>query len=267
MNGEILINAIGGISDSHITEFAVVVAKRKTYNLRAMKWLPAACFGAFIILTAVFYRNSLRNVPEPASSSSSVNSIVQTDFFDPSTYISQILSTESTSNPNSTVSEHTTTGDCSVLTPPPVSQVTVPNAVYQNKSVSYSVAKQQFDHPVKECTAQNFKGYEIGIVSQTGKIDGSEKITYLDMTYNFSNGIIIITDQDRMFAEGSLYMESLEKIKYKGHTFMVDLYTDNDHVCYEYYPTKDKGLAYKALFDKDTDKYEILDLILSLEVY
>lgn len=278
MNGKLLMNAIGEISDRHIIEFAEVKHRHKIYNLPIFKLIPAACLGAIVIASVLFYQshNSGIQLPEPSNSDVGNNVLQQpsdssVNSFDPATSDSQAGNTYEPSNPNSTTAEHpTTSGDIGTTEPPPVSQITPgvdspPNMVYQSKNASYSVAKQQFGHAIKECTAPNFTGYAIGIVSRTGNHDGSEETICVHTTYKFTNGEIIIEDQDRL--GGYIYDEFAETIEYKGHIFAIKTYlAEKNQVRYEYYPTQEKGLAYIAEFDKDTDTYEIFDLILSLVV-
>lgn len=274
MNGKILMKAIGEISDRHIMEFAEVKPVRRTYQ-SVFKLIPAACLGTIVIASVLFYLSHNTGVQLPApSNGDSANNVLHlpsdssVNASDPATSDSQSGITNEPSVPDGTTSEHPTTSDNTIASEPSTPSqdapgIGTPNAVYREIDVSYSVAKQKFGHQIKECTAPNFVGYSVGVCNQTGKDDGSEETICLDVIYRFSNGRVIIDDQDRI---GGLYDGFGEKIEYKGYTFTVDSYADNEHVSYQCCPTGERGLAYIAEFDKDTDTYEILDLILSLEV-
>lgn len=275
MNGKILMKAIGEINERHIIEFADVKRTKKSYSLQLFKFVPVACLAAIVIASAIIYQSHNSDIQLPApSNKDDINNVLHStsdfsvNFSDPATSDSQSEITNEPSNPNGTTSERPTTPDNNSTTnPPPVSQVTpgidTPQAVYQGQKVNYNEARKAFDHSIVECTNRNFTGYTIGTVSNIGNYDCSEKVI-IDIIYSFTNGTITICDQDRMHG-AYLYAESSKKIEYKGHTFMVET-TDNEHVRYGYYPTQQSGLAYIAEFDKDTDTYEILDLILSLKV-
>lgn len=137
-----------------------------------------------------------------------------------------------------------------------------PLAVHQGQKVTYEQAKTVFNHPVKECTASTFCDYILGMVST----NGSNTIMCIDLEYRFSNGKITITDQDRM-GGGYLYAESEQQIHYKDRIFMVETnLADEGNVRISFYPTNESGLAYTAIFSGQIDQYEILDLIISLEI-
>lgn len=275
MNGKILMKAIGGINERHIIEFADVKRTKKCYGLLLFKFVPAACFAAIVLASAIIYQSHNSDIQLPApSNGDGANNVLHlpsdysVDTSDPATSDSSSGITNEPSNPNGTTNEHPTTSDNNSTTnSPPVSHVTPgvdhPQAVYQGQKVNYNEARKTFDHSIVECTDSNFTGYTIGTVSNTGNHDGSEKVI-IDIIYGFTNGTVTICDQDRMHG-AYLYAESSKKIEYKGHTFMVET-TDNEHIRYGYYPTQQSGLAYIAEFDKDTDTYEILDLILSLKI-
>ena len=172
----------------------------------------------------------------------------------------------STQNPIPSEPSNPNTENPSGSSDPNTPSVDNPLAVHQGQKVTYEQAKTVFNHPIKECTASTFCDYIIGIVSQTGNHDGSEKTTCLDITYRFSNGTIIITDQDRM-GGGYLYAELEQQINYKDRIFMVETnFADEGNVRISYYPTNESGLAYTAIFSSQMDQYEILDLIVSLEI-
>lgn len=278
MNGEILMKAIGGISDRHITEFAEVKPTHKAYSSFLFKLIPAACLSAIVIASILLYQSHNSNIQLPISpNDDSTNNVLElpsnssTNSSDPATSDPKSGITNEPSNPDSTTDAPPTTSDNTTTPePPPSSQTTPgienPSGVYQGQKVDYNTARNLFGHAIKECTAHNFIGYTVGAVSNTGNHDGSEKVVCIDINYNFTNGTITICDQDRM-SGAYLYAESSEKIEYKGHIFMAehDL-VDKNHVRYGYYPTQQNGLAYIAVFDKGTDQQEIFDLILSLVV-
>lgn len=67
---------------------------------------------------------------------------------------------------------------------------------------------------------------------------------------------------------GYLYAELEQQINYKDRIFMVETnFADEGNVRISYYPTNESGLAYTAIFSSQMDQYEILDLIVSLEIW
>lgn len=138
-----------------------------------------------------------------------------------------------------------------------------PGAVHTALNVSYDEAKEKFGYPIEKCSRSGFLGYKVGIVSQDGNID-SEKAFCLDLTYEFTNGYIYIQDQDR--SVGKLADPGIEQYDYLGRTFVTENSYDDELIRIGYYPTDMGGLAYCAIFDKSVDMYEIMDLIISIEL-
>ena len=138
-----------------------------------------------------------------------------------------------------------------------------PGAVHTSLSVSYDEAKERFGYPIVKCSRSDFLGYKVGIVSRNGDI-GSKEAFCLDLTYEFTNGHIYIQAQER--SVGKLANHGTEQYDYLGRTFvMEDSYNDEQHTI-GYYPTDTGGLAYRATFDRSVDIYEIMELIISVEL-
>ena len=139
-----------------------------------------------------------------------------------------------------------------------------PGAVFTNVSVGYGEAKEKFGHPIVPCQRADFTGYKVGIVSRDGDISGSGAFC-LSVTYTFADGIVGLDDQDRW--SSSSFSTYGEEYTYRGRTFYVqapDAYRDYLHI--GYWPTLDSGIGYQAHFGPDADVYEIMDLIISLEL-
>lgn len=144
------------------------------------------------------------------------------------------------------------------------------HAVLTMIDVDFDEAKEKFAHPIVRCEKEGFAGYKVGIVSQNGDV-GSKEAFCFSVRYEFANGSITLSDYDRMTGVHS-YSDSEKKYEYRERTFYdqtpnygpaVTDYADSVHI--GYYPTGEKGIAYYAVFDADTDVYEIMDLIISLE--
>lgn len=56
-----------------------------------------------------------------------------------------------------------------------------------------------------------------------------------------------------------------EQYEYLGRTFVAERSYD-DRIIIGYYPTDMGGLAYQAHFDSSVDVYEIMDMIISVEI-
>ncbi|MBR6622496.1 MAG: hypothetical protein IKK91_01160 [Ruminococcus sp.] len=139
----------------------------------------------------------------------------------------------------------------------------LPYAVHTDLDVSYEEAKERFGHDVTECTRSDFLGYKIGIVSRNGNINSGKTIC-LDVTYKFTNGIISIIDQDRM--DGSRATYGTKQYDYLDRTFNDETFVNDEQITIGYYPDNDNGLAYVAVFDRSADIFEIMDMIISLEI-
>lgn len=137
-----------------------------------------------------------------------------------------------------------------------------PGAVHTTLKLSYDEAKARFGYPIEKCTRNNFIGYKVGIVSKNGNTT-SEEAFCLDITYEFNNGIIYIADQNR--SAGKLANPGIE-YDYLGRTFVEEISYDDNLITIGYYPTEMNGIAYRASFDKSVDIYEIMDLIISIEI-
>lgn len=140
---------------------------------------------------------------------------------------------------------------------------TTPGAVYSSVNVSYKEAKEIFGHPIVSCASGSFIGYQVGVVSRNGNIHESGAFC-LSVTYRFSNGSINLQDQDR--SAGSVAHNTGERYEYGGRTFYVSEGYADDGLYVGYFPTGDDGIAYQAFFDEDTDVYEIMDLMISVEL-
>ena len=139
----------------------------------------------------------------------------------------------------------------------------LPYAVHTDLDVSYEEAKERFGHAVSECTRSDFLGYTLGIVSQNGDID-SDRAFCLDISYEFTNGTIAVIDQDKM--PGSRATYGPVQYDYRGRIFKDETFVNDEQITIGYYPDGDNGLAYVAVFDRSADIYEIMDLIISLEI-
>ncbi len=141
-----------------------------------------------------------------------------------------------------------------------------PGAVFTSADVGYHEAKETFGHPIVSCSDRDFVGYEVGVVSKNGDIHADGALC-LSVTYDFTNGSIGLQDQDRM--TGSAAHETGDRYEYGGRTFYVQTH-DESYLDYYYeigyFPTADSGIAYQAYFDEEADVYEIMDLIISLEI-
>ena len=139
----------------------------------------------------------------------------------------------------------------------------LPYAVHTDLDVSYEEAKERFGHAVSECTRSDFLGYTIGIVSQRGDIY-SDRAFCLDVAYKFINGTIAVIDQDKMSGSRATYGPL--QYDYRDRIFQDETFINDEKIMIGYYPDGDSGLAYVAVFDRSADIYEIMDLIISLEI-
>lgn len=139
----------------------------------------------------------------------------------------------------------------------------LPYDVHTELDVSYGEAKERFGHAVSECTRSDFLGYKIGIVSRNGNINSGKTIC-LDVTYKFTNGIISIIDQDRI--DGSRATYGTKQYDYLDRTFNDETFLNDEQITIGYYPDNDNSLAYVAVFDRSADIFEIMDMIISLEI-
>lgn len=139
----------------------------------------------------------------------------------------------------------------------------LPYAVHTDLDVSYEEAKERFGHAVSECTRSDFLGYTIGIVSQRGDIY-SDRAFCLDVAYKFINGTIAVIDQDKMSGSRATYGPL--QYDYRDRIFQDETFINDEQITIGYYPDGDSGLAYVAVFDRSADIYEIMDLIISLEI-
>ena len=148
--------------------------------------------------------------------------------------------------------------------PPDQSDPGTPGAVFTNVSVGYSEAQETFGHPIAPCYDGSFIGYEVGVVSRNGDIH-AEGAYCLSVTYEFTDGSVSVTDQDRM--SGDVVSYAGEQYEYGGRTFCVMEEGYADGLLYVgYYPTGQSGVAYQAVFDEGSDLYAIMDLIIALEI-
>ena len=139
----------------------------------------------------------------------------------------------------------------------------LPYAVHTDLDVSYEEAKERFGHAVSECTRSDFLGYTIGIVSQNGDIYSDRTFCY-DVAYKFINGTIAVIDQDKMSGSRATYGPL--QYDYRDRIFQDETFINDEQITIGYYPDGDSGLAYVAVFDRSADIYEIMDLIISLEI-
>ena len=138
-----------------------------------------------------------------------------------------------------------------------------PDTAHTLIDVSYDEAKERFGYPIVECSRSDFLGYKVGVVSKNGHTESKEAFC-LDLTYDFTNGQILIQDQDR--SAGKLANPGIEQYDYLGRTFVKEDSYDDEHIIIGYYPTDMDGFAYLATFDKSVDVYEIMELIISVEL-
>lgn len=138
-----------------------------------------------------------------------------------------------------------------------------PGGVHTTLNVNYDEAKERFGYPIEECSRSDFLKYKVGIVSQNGNIDSKEAFCW-DLTYEFTNGYIYIQDQDR--SAGKLANPGIEQYEYKDRIFVTEDSYDDEYIRIGYYPTDMGGLAYCATFNKSVDMYEVMDLIIEVEL-
>ena len=148
-------------------------------------------------------------------------------------------------------------------TQPNKSQSGTPMGVYTELSVGYEEAKERFAHPVVQCFDSDFVGYKVGVVSQNGNISMDRAFCW-DMTYEFTNGLVYIQDQDR--SAGKIANNGIEQYDYCGRTFVREESYDNGRIIIGCYPTDMEGLGYRAEFDSSVDIYKIMDRIISLVI-
>ena len=192
--------------------------------------------------------------------------------------------TQPSQRPTSTVSERTlmpkqTTIDPSSSSSPPVPESyripdlteevpeimpEKPMGVLTDISVSYDEAKERFSQDLVECTDSSFIGYKAGIVSQNGNIS-SDNAFCLQITYEYTNGIVSIIDQDRMIG-CSRAADGPKQYDYLDRTFIDETFPNDEKITIGYYPEGDHGSAYVAVFDRSADIYEIMDMIISIEI-
>ena len=146
------------------------------------------------------------------------------------------------------------------ITEPPAGPGT-PGAVFKSMTVSYDEARETFAHPVLPCEHGDFLQYKVGIVSPDGNIY-SDRAFCLSLEYVFTNGSVYLEDQDRL--SGSSASDFGEKYIYAGRTFYVWEEWGSRKI--GYYPDWDTGIAYMAVFDLGTDLYEMMDLMISVEI-
>lgn len=138
-----------------------------------------------------------------------------------------------------------------------------PDTAYTLIDVSYDEAKERFGYPIVECSRSDFLGYKVGVVSKNGHTESKEAYCS-DLNYEFTNGHIYILAQDRLGAKFAKH--GTEQYEYLGRTFVKEnSYKEEQHTI-GYYPTDEGGLAYRATFDKSVDVYEIMELIISVEL-
>jgi hypothetical protein len=138
-----------------------------------------------------------------------------------------------------------------------------PMGVLTNINVSYDEAKERFSRDLAECTASSFIGYKAGIVSRNGDINSKDALC-VQITYEFTNGIVGIIDQDKMIGSRATY--GPKQYDYLDRTFNDETFLNDEQITIGYYPDGDYGLAYVAVFDRSADVYEIMDMIISIEI-
>ena len=136
------------------------------------------------------------------------------------------------------------------------------NAVYTEQTADYNTAKQTFGYPIIQCDNADFIGYKIGIVSRNGDVNADGAFC-LSVVYEFANGSVSLQDQDRM--TGSAASTFGDRYDYRGRTFYVNMLDAAPRILVGYFPTWDSGIAYQADFAPDSDIYNIMDLIISVE--
>ncbi len=134
-----------------------------------------------------------------------------------------------------------------------------PGAVLTNLYVTYDEAKTRFGYPIVPCASSDFLGYNVGIVSQHGNVN-SEKAFCLSVNYEYAGGYINITDENRLFGDTSISGDIYE---YSGRVFGVEELWGSLHVSYA--SPRNSGIVYQAIFSADSDMYQIMDKIISIE--
>ena len=134
-----------------------------------------------------------------------------------------------------------------------------PGAVLTNLYVTYDEAKTRFGYPIVPCASSDFLGYNVGIVSQHGNVN-SEKAFCLSVNYEYAGGYINITDENRLFGDTSISGDIYE---YSGRVFGVEELWGSLHVSYA--SPRNSGIVYQAIFSADSDMFQIMDKIISIE--
>lgn len=132
------------------------------------------------------------------------------------------------------------------------------HAVYSTVPATYAQAGAWFAHPIAECSAEGFLGYQVGAVTPDGDIHGG-KAVYLSVIYSFQNGQVELTDSSRLGAGASIAYDVYpsEKVEYRGCTFW-----HNGTAGLVYLPLSD-GLILTANL-RDMELPEIYDLLRAL---
>ena len=133
---------------------------------------------------------------------------------------------------------------------------------YKDVVVDYETAKTYFAHPIVPCRRNDFNGYNVLLYNSSG--DFNEQGTKcLSVTYLFTNGSIVLNDQDKT----GKVTPAGKQYQYQGKTFYVHTPEFNgDQIRIGYFPTGENGIAYQARFNSSSNVNEIMDLILSLEM-
>ena len=167
------------------------------------------------------------------------------------------------------VTEAPQTEPPAVQTAAPPADPGTPGAVFTRLSVSFAEAQELFGHPIVPCERDDFLRYQAGIVRRNGNLHADGAFC-LSVTYEFEDGTVTLTDWDRM--SGSDGDSSDEQIEYCGRTFYIqrpDAFDDTLRIAYYaagYDPFELSGLEYQAFFNPGADLYEIMDLLIALEV-
>ena len=199
------------------------------------------------------------NVPEPGTAAPVTDALAPTEPSD------SLMTPPKTTAPTQLPTEKPTEKQTEPPTEP--SPGGTPGAVYTKRDVSYSEAREIFGHPIVSYSGGGFLGYQVGVVSRGGDVN-SDGAFCLDVNYVFADGIVNLTDQDRL--TGSAASAAGTRYDYRGKTFYVQTPEDygsygSDQIHVGYYPSWDSGVAYQAVFNADADPEEIMDLILSVE--
>ena len=103
--------------------------------------------------------------------------------------------------------------------------------------------------------AESYRTFEKKIVPSIKDTDSDRR---------YCTCFIAVIDQDKMSGSRATYGPL--QYDYRDRTFQDETFINDEQITIGYYPDGDSGLAYVAVFDRSADIYEIMDLIISLEI-